>query len=49
MEENSVTICNFDNDLADEEFENICFEFGLEIEIGTAAEMQMNRVDDHGN
>jgi len=35
--------------LADEQFIDLCFEFGLEIEIDTAAEMNMTRVDDQGN
>lgn len=35
--------------LADEQFFDLCFEFGLEIEIDTAAEMNMTRVDDQGN
>lgn len=33
----------------DEQFIDLCFEFGLEIEIDTAAEMNMTRVDDQGN
>jgi phenylalanyl-tRNA synthetase beta chain len=35
--------------IADEEFINLCFEFGLEMEQGDATEMQMTRVDDKGN
>lgn len=35
--------------IADEQFIDLCFEFGLEIEIDTAAEMNMTRVDDQGN
>jgi phenylalanyl-tRNA synthetase beta chain len=33
----------------DDQFIDLCFEFGLEIEIDTAAEMNMTRVDDQGN
>ncbi|MFM7855403.1 MAG: hypothetical protein ACKO96_26630, partial [Flammeovirgaceae bacterium] len=35
--------------IADEQFEDLCFEFGLEIEIGKGDEMNMTRVDDNGN
>lgn len=35
--------------VADEEFINLCFEFGLEMEQGDGAGMQMTRVDDKGN
>jgi phenylalanyl-tRNA synthetase beta chain len=35
--------------IADEQFEDLCFEFGLEVEFGTAADMNMTRVDDKGN
>ena len=35
--------------VGDEEFEDLCFEFGVEVEFGTAAEMEMNRVDGDGN
>ena len=28
---------------------DLCFEYGLEIDIGSAEEMQMQRVDAHGN
>ena len=31
-----------------EEFEDLCFEFGLEIEKGLGAEMSMQRVDGQG-
>ena len=34
---------------ADDEFEDLCFEFGVELEYGDAVEMQMNRVDGDGN
>ena len=34
--------------IADEEFENLCFEYGVEVEFGTGAEMEMNRVDGDG-
>ena len=34
--------------IADEKFEELCFEFGVEVEFGTAAEMEMNRVDGDG-
>lgn len=37
--------CNL---LADDEFENLCFEIGVELEYGTGEEMQMNRVDGNG-
>ena len=33
----------------DEAFEDLCFQFGLELEIGDAEEMQMTRNDDSGN
>jgi phenylalanyl-tRNA synthetase beta chain len=32
----------------DEEFEDLCFQYGVELEIGDATEMQMNRTDDNG-
>jgi phenylalanyl-tRNA synthetase beta chain len=32
----------------DDQFIDLCFEFGLEIEIDTAAEFNMTRVDDQG-
>lgn len=35
--------------IGDEEFESICFEFGIEVEIGTGEDMNMQRVDDSGN
>ena len=35
--------------VADEDFEVLCFEYGVEVEFGTAAEMEMNRVDGDGN
>ena len=35
--------------IADDDFEDLCFEFGVELEHGTAEEMQMNRVDGDGN
>jgi phenylalanyl-tRNA synthetase beta chain len=38
-----------DNAIADDQFNDLCFEFGLEIEIGTAEEMNVQRVDDKGN
>lgn len=31
-----------------EEFENLCFQIGFELEHGTGEEMQMNRVDGDG-
>jgi phenylalanyl-tRNA synthetase beta chain len=34
---------------ADEQFEDLCFEFGLELEIGDGVEMNMARVDGDGN
>lgn len=33
----------------DEEFEDLCFQYGVEVEFGDATEMQMNRVDHNGN
>lgn len=35
--------------VADEEFEDLCFEYGLEMEMGTGEEMQMARIDAEGN
>lgn len=32
----------------DHEFEDLCFQYGVELEIGAAAEMQMTRNDDNG-
>jgi len=32
----------------DEEFEDLCFQYGVEVEFGDANEMQMNRVDSNG-
>ena len=34
--------------LADEEFEDLCFEYGLEVEVGTGIEMNMQRLDGKG-
>lgn len=34
---------------ADEEFEDLCFEFGLEMEMGDGVEMNMARIDANGN
>lgn len=34
---------------ADEEFEDLCFEYGLEMEMGNGVEMSMNRLDADGN
>ena len=34
--------------IADDEFEDLCFQYGVEIEFGTAEKMQMNRVSDSG-
>jgi len=33
----------------EDEFEDLCFEFGVELEHGSAEEMQMNRIDGDGN
>mmetsp|Transcript_16091 Transcript_16091/g.27174 ORF Transcript_16091/g.27174 Transcript_16091/m.27174 type:complete len:147 (+) Transcript_16091:39-479(+) len=33
----------------DEEFEDLCFEFGLEMEMGDGVEMNMMRVNEQGN
>lgn len=33
---------------ADEEFEDLCFDYGLEMEVGTGEEMQMARIDAAG-
>ena len=38
----------FSKSLGDDEFENLCFEIGFELEHGTAEEMAMNRVDGNG-
>ena len=35
--------------LADQEFEDLCFEYGLEMEMGDGVEMNMNRLDKDGN
>ena len=35
--------------IADEEFENLCFEYGLEVEFGNGADMSMARLDADGN
>ena len=34
--------------IAEETFEDLCFEFGLEVEFGTGADMTINRVDKQG-
>ena len=34
---------------SDEDFEDLCFQYGVELEIGDAEEMQMTRNDDNGN
>jgi len=34
--------------IAEDDFEDLCFDFGVELEHGTAEEMQMNRVDGDG-
>ena len=36
-------------EFTDEEFEDLCFQYGVELEFGDAVEMQMNRVDGDGN
>lgn len=33
----------------DEQFEDLCFEYGLETEMGNGAEMNMTRLDASGN
>jgi phenylalanyl-tRNA synthetase beta chain len=33
----------------DEQFEDLCFEYGLEMEMGTGTEMNMTRLDAAGN
>ena len=33
----------------DHEFEDLCFQYGVELEIGDAVEMQMTRNDDNGD
>ncbi len=43
-----LNIINFNN-IADEEFEDFCFEYGLETEIGNGVEMNMARIDKDGN
>ena len=35
--------------VADDDFEDLCFQYGVELEFGDAVEMQMNRVDGDGN
>lgn len=35
--------------VAEDEFEDLCFQYGVELEYGNAEEMQMNRVDANGN
>jgi phenylalanyl-tRNA synthetase beta chain len=32
----------------DDEFEDLCFQYGVEVEFGNGEEMQMNRVDPNG-
>jgi phenylalanyl-tRNA synthetase beta chain len=32
--------------IADEQFDDLCFDFGLEVEAGTGEELNMVRVDD---
>lgn len=32
----------------DEEFEDLCFEYGLEMEVGNGVEMAMQRIDGNG-
>ena len=36
-------------EFTDDAFEDLCFDFGVELEHGSAEEMQMNRVDGDGN
>lgn len=36
-------------EFTDEEFEDLCFEYGLEMEMGNGVEMNMNRIDAEGN
>lgn len=36
-------------EFSDQEFEDLCFEFGIEMEYGTAEGQNMNRVDGDGN
>ena len=38
-----------ENHIADEEFEDLCFEYGLEMEMGNGEEMNMARIDKDGN
>lgn len=45
----SHSVSEFILTTADEEFEDLCFEFGLELEIGDGVEMNMARVDGDGN
>lgn len=60
MERNSVSrhVYLFENNrtnlffficIANEEFEDFCFEYGLEMEMGNGVEMNMNRIDAQGN
>ena len=39
-------IKSFNSFLADDEFHDLCFKYGVEVEFGTAEEMAMNRVTD---
>jgi phenylalanyl-tRNA synthetase beta chain len=50
LESNSVTILNqSSSSVANDEFEDLCFEFGLEVEWGTAESMNIaNRTDENG-
>jgi len=36
-------------DYTNDEFEDLCFQFGVECEFGDAVEQQMTRTDDQGN
>lgn len=36
-------------EFTDSEFEDLCFQYGVELEIGDAVEMQMTRNDENGN
>ena len=50
MGRNSVSInSSIIKGIADDQFEDLCFAFGLEVEKGTGEEMNAQRIDDKGN
>jgi phenylalanyl-tRNA synthetase beta chain len=49
LEKNSVSHLNQSTSIANDQFEDLCFEFGLEVEWGTAESMKIaNRTDESG-